>query len=190
MRLRPDVSARVAIRRAVDAYPYADDLPPEKVAHMVASRQRDFGAMHKASSHGLWVVACVFALCAAATPLAPAQTSPASAPGPAAQFGPGGIGYLSGGAGEEERAAMLARQAEFPFKLVLSGSGGEYRVADRLSVVAPQGKLLAIGNAGPVVMMKLPPGQYTFEVTWQGKTERRSVRVAAAAQTLDWRLPG
>ena len=69
-------------------------------------------------------------------------------------------------------------------------AGGQFVVADTLSVSTPQGELLAIRDAGPIVMIKLPPGQYNLEATWQGKTERRSVRVAASAQTLEWRFPG
>jgi len=50
--------------------------------------------------------------------------------------------------------------------------------------------LLAIRDAGPIVMIKLRPGQYTLEATWKGKTERRSVRLATSMQTLEWRFPG
>jgi hypothetical protein len=133
-------------------------------------------------------------LCIAVIPLAFApvfaQLSPSPATGPTVQQGPGGTEYLSGGGGDEERAAMAARQREFPFKVVMSGAGGEFVVADKLSVSTPQGELLAIRDAGPIVMIKLPPGQYNLEATWHGKTERRSVRLASSAQTLEWRLPG
>jgi len=134
------------------------------------------------------------ALCIAAIPLlfaqANAQVSPSPATAPAVQQSPAGTEYLNGGGGDEERAAMAARQREFPFKVVMSGAGGEFVVADKLSVSTPQGELLAIRDAGPIVMIKLAPGQYTLEATWHGKTERRSVRLASSAQTLEWRLPG
>jgi len=129
-------------------------------------------------------------LCVAAIPFAFAQVGPSPATGPMVQHSPGGTDYLNGGSGDEERAAMAARQHEFPFKVVMSGAGGEFVVADKLSVSTPQGELLAIRDAGPIVMIKLRPGQYTLEATWQGKTERRSVRLAASAQTLEWRFPG
>ena len=131
-----------------------------------------------------------FVLCVAAVPFAFAQVSPSPATPPAVQHGPGGTEYLNGGSGGEERAAMAARQPDFPFKVVMSGAGGQFVVVDKLSVSTPQGELLAIRDAGPVVMIKLPPGQYNLEATWQGKTERRSVRVATSAQTLEWRFPG
>ncbi len=134
--------------------------------------------------------AWVFVLCVAAIPLAFAQAGTNPATAPTVQRSPGGTAYLNGGGGDEERAAMTARQGEFPFKVVMSGAGGEFVVVDKLSVSTPQGELLAIRDAGPLVMIKLPPGQYTLEATWQGKTERRSVRLAASAQTLEWRFPG
>lgn len=138
-----------------------------------------------------WISACGFVLWAAASPFASAQTTSPGAPdAPVVQHTTGGIDYISGGAGAEDRAAMAARQAEFTFKVVLSATGGEYIVADRLSVMTPQGELLTVRDAGPIVMMKLAPGPYTLEASWQGRTERRSVRVAAPAQTLNWRFPG
>ena len=130
------------------------------------------------------------ALCLATLPFALAQTSPAPAAGPTVQHSPGGTDYLNGGAGDEERTAMTARQREFPFKVVMSAAGGEFIVADRLSVSTPQGELLTVRDAGPIVMIKLRPGQYNLEATWQGKTERRSVRLATSAQTLEWRFAG
>jgi len=128
------------------------------------------------------------ALCVAALPFAFAQISPGPAAGPTVQHSPSGTDYLNGGVGDEERAAMAARQREFPFKVVMSGAGGEFVVASSLSVSTPQGELLAIREAGPIVMIKLQPGQYTLEATWKGKTERRSVRLANSAQTLEWRF--
>ena len=102
----------------------------------------------------------------------------------------GGIDYISGGAGEESRESMTARQHEFPFTVVMSVPSGELTVADRLSVLTPQGSLLIVRDAGPVVMMKLPPGPYVLEASYQGRIERRSVNVASSAQTLNWRLAG
>lgn len=139
-----------------------------------------------------WVSAWVFALSAATTLLAAAQagSSSTSMTGHATQRSAAGIDYLSGGVGDEDRAAMSARQAELPFKLVLSNGVGEYIVASKLAISTPQGELLSIQEAGPIVMMRLPPGQYTLEATWHGKTERRSVHATASAQTVNWSLKG
>ncbi len=121
---------------------------------------------------------------------ASAQVSPGTAPGRPMQTTPGGeVAYISGGAGEEERASMSARQGELPTKVVLSGPGGEYVVADHLTVNAPAGKLLIVRDAGPLVLMNLPPGNYTLEAGWKGRTVRNAVRASGAAQTINLRFP-
>jgi len=137
-----------------------------------------------------WLSVWGFAIGAAASPYGSAQTKVEPPNDEMVRTTPGGIEYISGGAGEDDRASMASRQAEFPFKVVLSEPSGEYLVADRLSVLTPQGSLLIVRDAGPVVMMKLPPGPYVLEAAYQGKTERRSVQVASSAQTLNWRLAG
>lgn len=138
----------------------------------------------------IWLYAFDVAVCAALSTPAVAQTnvSPGTPAAPIVQHTLGGIDYISGGAGEEDRNAMAAQQSQFPFKVVLSAGSGQYVVADRLSVRAPEGELLTVRDAGPLVMANLPPGTYTVEATWQGKTERRPVRVAGP-QTLNLRFP-
>ncbi len=118
-----------------------------------------------------------------------AQVSPGTSPGRPLQASPADIVYISGGAGEEERASMTARQGELPTKVVLSGPGGAYVVADHLTVNAPAGKLLIVRDAGPLVLMNLPPGNYTLEAAWKGRTVRSAVRASGAAQTVNLRFP-
>jgi len=64
------------------------------------------------------------ALCIAALPFALAQAGADPATTPAVQHGPAGTEYLNGGSGEEERAAMATRRS--PFKVVMSGAGGQF----------------------------------------------------------------
>ena len=137
-----------------------------------------------------WLSVWGFALGAAAHPYAVAQTRAETPEQPMVQHSAGGIAYISGGASQDDRASMAGRQAEFPFTVMLSVPNGEMAVADRLSVLTPQGSLLIVRDAGPVVMMKLPPGPYTLEASYQGRVERRAIQVAANAQTLNWRLSG
>ena len=137
-----------------------------------------------------WLSVWGFAIGAAASPYASAQARVEAPSDEMVRTTSGGIDYISGGAGEEERNAMATRQAEFPFKVVMSVPNGEYLVADRLSVLTPQGSLLIVRDAGPIVMMKLPPGPYVLEASYQGRTERRNVQVASISQTLNWRVAG
>jgi hypothetical protein len=135
----------------------------------------------------------VLALCVALGALVPigsvqAQTDPLGAP--AVQQSTGGITYLSGGAGSEERAAMDARRAEFPLKVVLSAGSGEYVVAERVSLLSREGPLLVVRDAGPILMVQARPGQYTVEAAYQGRVEKRTVTLGKGAVSVGFRFPG
>lgn len=97
-----------------------------------------------------------------------------------------GVQFLNGGAGEGERAAMRARQAEFPLQILFSAPSGAYGVADRVSVADAKGEVVSVHGAGPLLMVKLPPGRYTVEADFGGRTERRHVQVAQAPQLVHW----
>jgi hypothetical protein len=116
-----------------------------------------------------------------------AQSTPGAAPSPEVQRA-GEIEYLSGGAGEEERAAMTAQQAAFPLRIVFSEPGGGYAVADRVELARGGTKVATIAHAGPWLMLKVAPGDYAVDATFAGRTERRQVKVSAGGTRLDWRL--
>lgn len=120
-----------------------------------------------------------------------AQTPPAvpgAAPSPAVQRA-GGVDYLNGGAGEEERATMNAQRAAFPLRIVFSEPGGAYVVADHVDISRGNAKVLGIERAGPLLMLKLPPGEYAVDTSYLGRTARRHVRVGAGGTQVDWKLP-
>ncbi len=100
-----------------------------------------------------------------------------------------GIEYISGGAGLEQRDAITAMQSHFPLRIVLSGKGGEYVVADSLIVRDSGGKAMTISDAGPLVMLNVPPGRYTVEATYQGRTRHTTVQVGREPRTLNWSWP-
>ena len=122
----------------------------------------------------------------------------AQAPAPAGAAGPAtapqvqsanGIKYLNGGAGEEARAAIDAHGGEFPLRLVFSVASGAYTVADHVEVSGAKGRVFAIDDAGPMLLVQLPPGDYTVAASYGGKTERRRVRVGRDVTTVNWRWP-
>jgi hypothetical protein len=122
-----------------------------------------------------------------------AQTTPpagdAGAP-PAPQVqSAGGVGYIHGGAGEEARAAIDAQRGAFPLRLVFSVGSGAYVVADHVDISGAKGKVLGVDNAGPMLLVKVPPGDYTVDASYGGKTERRKVRVGRDVATVQWRWP-
>jgi hypothetical protein len=121
-----------------------------------------------------------------------AQTAPSADPGlpPTPRIhSAGGVEYINGGAGEEARADIAAERAAFPLRMAFSLASGAYVVADHVDVSNAQGKLLAVDNAGPLLLVKVQPGDYTVDATYAGKTERRRVHVGRDAATVNWRWP-
>ena len=100
-----------------------------------------------------------------------------------------GVEYLNGGAGEEGRAAMDAQRGAFPLRLVFSVASGAYVVADHVDVNGANGKVLGVDNAGPMLLVKVPPGEYTVDASYGGKSERRKVSVARETTTVNVRWP-
>ena len=134
-------------------------------------------------------VATAFVCSAAALAQSSPSASDSGAP-PAPQVrSSGGVEYLNGGAGEEARAAIDAQRGAFPLRLVFSVASGAYVVADHVDVSDAKGKVLAVDNAGPMLLVKVPPGTYTVAASYGGKTERRTVRVGGDSATVNWRWP-
>jgi hypothetical protein len=100
-----------------------------------------------------------------------------------------GVQFLNGGTGDQERSAMRALQAEFPLQIVFSGKAGEFGVADQVRVLSGQRQLVAVPKAGPLLMVKVPPGHYTLEADIAGKTQRRSVQLHDSPKTVHWSSP-
>ena len=119
---------------------------------------------------------------------APAGADPGTPPAPRVRSA-NGVEYLSGGAGEESRAAIDAQRSAFPLRLVFSVAGGAYAVADHVDVSGASGKVLGVDNAGPLLLVKVPPGDYTVAASYGGKTEQRKVKVGRDGATVHWRWP-
>ncbi|WP_418318851.1 hypothetical protein [Piscinibacter sakaiensis] len=105
------------------------------------------------------------------------------------QQGSDGVRFVSGGAGESERAELQAQRSQFPFKLVLSAGSGEYIVADTVMLKSSsKGELMNAGKLGPWVLIDAPAGRYTLEVTYQGQTKRQQVNLGKKPQQINMRF--
>jgi len=51
------------------------------------------------------------------------------------------------------------------------------------------GKLLGVDNAGPMLLVRLPPGDYTVDASYGGRNEQRQVRLARGSTTVNLRWP-
>ncbi|MDP3822512.1 MAG: hypothetical protein Q8R33_13650 [Burkholderiales bacterium] len=97
-----------------------------------------------------------------------------------------GIDYMNGGSGTEGVDYMKARGNEFPLQITFSGPGGQYGVAEKLSVLRGGRELISVADAGPLMMFKLPPGTYTMEATFKGVVEKRNVSVGSGISKVSW----
>jgi hypothetical protein len=97
-----------------------------------------------------------------------------------------GIDYMNGGSGTEGVDYMKARGNEFPLQITFSGPGGQYGVAEKLTVLSGGRELISVADAGPLMMFKLPPGNYTLEATFKGVVEKRSVSVGSGISKVGW----
>jgi hypothetical protein len=99
----------------------------------------------------------------------------------------GGVTYLNGGASLGEVAYVNSRAGEFTLQILFSGRGGEYGVADKVSVRSGQRELISVPDAGPYLMLKLPPGRYTVEASFKGATEQRAVTIGnSGVSKVNW----
>ena len=99
------------------------------------------------------------------------------------------VKYLSGGAGEEERSQLLAQWSQFPLLIVFSAEGGAYAVPDNVRITNARGvPVLEVGQAGPLLMVNLPPGDYRVRARVGGAAQERSLHLGLQPQRLDWRM--
>jgi hypothetical protein len=96
----------------------------------------------------------------------------------------GDIVYVTGGVGADEREKLKAIEKDFNLKLIFSLTDGAF-IADVAVVVKDaSGKVVLSEQAqGPIFMAKLPPGTYTVEATFEGKTEAHKVTVVQGKLT-------
>jgi hypothetical protein len=97
-----------------------------------------------------------------------------------------GVEVINGGASEGDVSHIKSIARDYPLQFIISGRGGEYGVADSLTLRNAQGEVVSVPDAGPYVLMKLPAGRYTAEADFNGAVERRSVTVGNGHATVHW----
>ncbi len=105
----------------------------------------------------------------------------------------GSVDYLSGGIGIDESTAIKAASPQWPLTLEFAvstqpradyASDVQVTVRDAHNAVA-----LQTTASGPFLLVKLPPGQYTVDALYAGKTEHQSVTIVQgrpAKSTFVW----
>lgn len=91
---------------------------------------------------------------------------------------PEGVKYLMGGIGLEAQERFNARTDDFNLKLVFTLEQGAYIADVGVTVKDAQGRTVVEDVAdGPYFMAQLPPGRYTIEARYGGKTVTRNLQV-------------
>lgn len=99
------------------------------------------------------------------------------------------VQVISGGVTLDEAAAVKRMAPQYPLRVVISGRGGDYYIAQTMTV-RHNGRVVAeIPDAGPWLLMDLPPGRYTLEGQFEGLTMRRDVTVTGSGTTVSWVVP-
>ncbi len=96
---------------------------------------------------------------------------------------------VNGGVGLDESEAIKRAASQFSLRVVISGRSGDYHVADRLTITRQGTPVLALNDAGPWLLVNLPPGQYLLKGVFDGQQISRPVTVTAAGTTAHWVLP-
>lgn len=99
-----------------------------------------------------------------------------------------GVRYMTGGVTEDERAQLGGIAKDFNLKLIFAEKSGDY--LSNVAVVVSAGggrKVLELTSEGPLVLAKLPPGEYRIAATAYGRQQTLSANVPAKGQrSLDF----
>jgi len=111
---------------------------------------------------------------------------PAAAPSPQEY---GSVEVVNGGVDSDQATAIKRMAPQYKLRVELSGRGGEYEVADSLKVTQRGETIAEIPDAGPWLLLDVPPGRYTLQGQFGEQRVQRDVTVADSGTTVHWVLP-
>ena len=98
---------------------------------------------------------------------------------------PGGISYITGGIGKDsaQRLDEMARGGDFNVKMTFSWNKGNYVADVPVKIEDASGNtVLEVAAADPILLVKLPLGQYTATARYDGAAEKRAINVGKGGQ--------
>ncbi|MGU7781615.1 carboxypeptidase regulatory-like domain-containing protein [Burkholderia sp. PU8-34] len=96
----------------------------------------------------------------------------------------GDVTFVSGGIGQDESTAFQRNESAWPLALRFTGAGGEFVADVHVRITDAKGtEVLKTDAHGPYMLVKLPPGRYTVNASYQGKDEAHDVTVGAKGGT-------
>ena len=97
------------------------------------------------------------------------------------------VTYVTGGIGEDEKAAIEAAKADYNLHITNSSADGAYVGDVRVKVIRAHGSMveekLSVA-AGPLLYVRLPAGKYTLEAKLGEQVKHQEVTVARKGQPV------
>jgi hypothetical protein len=105
----------------------------------------------------------------------------------------GGITFISGGVGMEERDALKKVEGEYNLRLLFAArDSGEFVADVKVTIRDAKGKtVLEAASVGPRFFAKLSPGSYKITAENNGTAMTRAVRISskrAVSQAFYWKV--
>jgi hypothetical protein len=120
--------------------------------------------------------------------LVSAQTLVAEVPEPQ-RFG--NVSVINGGTDLDEAERLRRMSPQYPLSVVFSVRGGDYAVADEFVIRRDGQPVAEVSNAGPWLLVDLPPGRYSLQADFQGRVVERPFTVSrnGGGSTVHWVAP-
>jgi hypothetical protein len=122
----------------------------------------------------------------------PAQTSTEYPPQISRGVTEQGLAYMTGGVGTDERKIMQSWAGDYNVKLAFAEMSGVYLSDVELWIEKDGREIVHETSNGPWFYIKLPPGEYTVEATYEDETKQiKNLQVAKGARVarlLHWDL--
>lgn len=91
----------------------------------------------------------------------------------------GNARYVTGGIGQDEAEAMRQAASRYPLSMLFTAKTGQYLSDVKVTIKKKNGEtVLSAVSDGPMMLVDLPPGQYTVEATAEDKTQTHKVALA------------
>jgi len=96
----------------------------------------------------------------------------------------GDVSYITGGIGLTERHALEAARRDYNLQVTNSENNGHFTAGANLVIQDGSGQeVLRVNDAGPLLYVKLPAGQYTVHAIFEGVEREKSAKIGDKGTT-------
>jgi len=99
----------------------------------------------------------------------------------------GNVTYVSGGIDSDESGTFKREASRWPLSIMMAarGNGANEYIADaQVQIMHGGATVLDARSKGPYMLVKLPDGDYTVKVTYEGKPMTKDVKVSAKGHAV------